>query len=313
MVDCAHGSQAFAKIEKEERSEIARKLIELIKSYTMSGFAIVTRKALFEVSEQHPDPYSSSVNMCVSALQAWIEGNRIGGGIAYFFESGHKNKGRAYRGVADVIDKSGHSITFAGKSKIRLLQAADILAWQVTKYVKDAISKSRPPRKDFLCLMEHRHTIMLADTRDNQGVFLVEEWPESRRPKSQSALLTEKDRSNWILSEGGDLQPVLIVDKASSWFEGPQNYACVTVDAIGGRQITLGFDNITLNEMIGTLFNAANMFAGVGQVVLLNATDISFDVRGDDIFLRVHAPDRIILAIKFVGQAAISMKEKFKL
>jgi hypothetical protein len=55
------------------------------------------------------------------------------------------------------------------------------------------------------------------------------------------------------------------------------------------------------------------MFAGVGQVVLLNATDISFDVRGDDIFLRVHAPDRIILAIKFVGQAAISMKEKFKL
>lgn len=313
MVDCAHGSEPFAKMEKAERSEIARKMIELIKGHTMDGFAVVTRKDLFEISEQHPDPYTSSVNMCVRALQAWIEGHRIGGDIAYFFESGHKNKGRAYRGVAETLAKSGHSLTFAAKDRVRLLQAADILAWQVTKYVKDAISKKRPPRKDFLGLMEHRHTIWLADTRDNQGIFLIEDWPESRRPKSQAALLTEKDRSNWIISENGNIQPVLIVDKASSWFEGPQNLACVTVDAIGGRQITLGFDNIRINELIGTLFNATNMFAGVGQILLLNGTDFSFDVRGDDVFLRVHTPDRIILAVKFTGQAASSMKEKFKL
>jgi hypothetical protein len=103
------------------------------------------------------------------ALDAFLKAHRIGGDMAYFFETGHKNKGRAYNNLAQMIAKMPASLTFAEKQKVRLLQSADLLAWQTAKYVKDALGNTRPPRKDFLSLMEHRHDIDLLSTKKRRG------------------------------------------------------------------------------------------------------------------------------------------------
>jgi hypothetical protein len=135
----------------------------------MQGFSIVAKKDLFEINEKHPDPYTSLTDFSVMALDAFLKAHRIGGDMAYFFETGHKNKGRAYNNLAQMIAKMPASLTFAEKQKVRLLQSADLLAWQTAKYVKDALGNTRPPRKDFLSLMEHRHDIDLLSTKKRRG------------------------------------------------------------------------------------------------------------------------------------------------
>jgi hypothetical protein len=99
----------------------------------MQGFSIVAKKDLFEINEKHPDPYTSLTDFSVMALDAFLKAHRIGGDMAYFFETGHKNKGRAYNNLAQMIAKMPASLTFAEKQKVRLLQSADLLAWQTAR------------------------------------------------------------------------------------------------------------------------------------------------------------------------------------
>jgi hypothetical protein len=54
MVDCAHGVEAFENKGKDERIVIETKMIGLIKEYTASGFAALTKEDVFEQSEAHP-------------------------------------------------------------------------------------------------------------------------------------------------------------------------------------------------------------------------------------------------------------------
>ncbi len=178
MVDCAHGNGVFAEKSKNERSEIVKKLIELIKAYTVEGFAAIVREETFVISEKHPDLYSACAQLCIGALQAYLEISRREGEIAYFFETGHKNRGRAYSHVAERLEKAGASMTFHKKEKLRLLQAADLLAWQVTKWAKDGITKKHPPRADFKSLMEHSHMIAHAGPDDGIG---LEAFPKGLR------------------------------------------------------------------------------------------------------------------------------------
>src|SRR5690606_18032419 len=82
--------------------------------------------------------------------------------IAYFFEAGHKNGALAERGVLEWAREGAHnqfyaSHTFARKQDVRLLQAADLLVWQAAKFMKDKVTNTRAPRKDFMSLMEHSH------------------------------------------------------------------------------------------------------------------------------------------------------------
>jgi len=155
MVDCAHGNPPFDHLLKSERVDLVKKLIELIKAHTLCGFSILAKGEYFEASEKHPDEYSSCVSSSIVALNSFLTVNRISGQqIAYFFENGHKNRGRAYNHVAAKLLELNAPLTFASKQQVKLLQAADLLAWQSTKYAKDRTSGARPARKDFLSLME---------------------------------------------------------------------------------------------------------------------------------------------------------------
>lgn len=219
MVDCAHGTDAFAGMEKDERTEIVKEFIDLIKKYTLAGVSVIVREEDFEASDKHPDAYSSCVAHCVTALQVFLHVSRIEGDMAYFFESGHKNRGRAFKHVAETLEKLSAPLTFAPKEQVRLLQAADLLAWQSSKYVKDRISKKRPPRKDFMSLMEHPHSFAHVTLKDGGGIGF-EDWPISRRSPTSTTLSISCDGPVVFLYEDGEQAPIVAIDRAIGWRMG---------------------------------------------------------------------------------------------
>lgn len=191
MVDCAHEPPRgpFAGMGKDERSLIARKLIDLIKAHTLRGLSVVARASTYQGPRRgEADVYTQMAAACAFSLQ--VE-NALRGreeGLAYFFEKGHSAKSNAYRHIASKVARDEDSLTFAGKTEVPLLQAADILAWQTAKYAKDyfypfkrdgAAKPIRWPRRDFQSLMEHLHEFLHLDTETD--VAGVEIWPMELR------------------------------------------------------------------------------------------------------------------------------------
>jgi hypothetical protein len=198
MVDCAHGNEEFKRIEKEERSELVIKLIKIIKDYTSHGFAAIASGDHFVAEKDRPDVYSECVELCISALQVFLLSNRLEGETVYFFETGHKSRGDAYNHVARRIGELSSSIAFGMKDQVRLLQAADLLAWQTAKYAKDIYGQKRPPRKDFMSLLEHPHTLAFLTVKGSEKQIAFEDWPLSRR--GVTTILVEAPRRGRLQS-----------------------------------------------------------------------------------------------------------------
>jgi hypothetical protein len=312
MVDCAHGNGIFSKpMEVEERIEIVRKLIAIIKRYVIMGFSFLARKELFEITEKNSDPYTACTQIAVFAIKAYLEMHRIDRDIACFFEAGHKNKGRAYRNIADNLTDLSASVSFGKKEEIRLLQAADLLAWQSTKYAKDGLNK-KSIRKDFASLLEHPHSLMFLDIRDNQLVMLNEEWPISRRSTSGAMLIMDKNTS-FLAFPNGDVLPVALVDKATGWIEAA-GYSCIGLKQIGKRpEFTLAFNEVQLYEAICCFLAAMEVYKNTTGGPLVKANGLQLDIRENDLVLRVQLPSGKFINFSFEGEAASQLRDKFKL
>jgi len=255
MVDCAHGNPPFDKLGND-CVEVEKKLIALIKAYTLEGFSVVAHGDYFDPTPEEPDVYSSCVSASLSALEMFLKGQRLEGGLAYFFETGHKNKGRAYNHVAAKIQRTGASLTFADKRQVRLLQAADLLAWQTTKYVKDKLFNKRAPRKDFTSLMEHPHMFMHVQHTNGLKSMGVEAWPLSRRSKQSVVMNADYDGPVPIFKEEGEDVPIIPVSGASGYRMGGGRLAYILLDAMGDKPFYLAFDNFRLREAVTCLMAA---------------------------------------------------------
>lgn len=177
MVDCAHGNGFFEGMKKEKRIQIQTKFIDLIKRYTTRGFAAIVNPSRYPNGNNGdilPHDYTFCVDICLLHMLTAPEVTRSNGKVAAFFESGHKHGSKAQRYINET-PYEGHiagrfsSVTFAKKEDIRLLQAADLLAWQCTKHVKGKVFDNRPPRKDFVSLMSHPHSIAYVVFQENVG------------------------------------------------------------------------------------------------------------------------------------------------
>ena len=290
MVDCAHGVGVFTGREKSERIEVETKLIHLIKTHTLSGFSVLAKGDLFEISEKHPDVYSSCVSTCVTALQSFLEINRIRGNIAYFFEAGHKNKGRAYNHVAEKIQQLSASLTFAAKEQVRLLQAADLLAWQSTKYTKDRLSKARPPRKDFMSLMEHRHTLAHFDMTDGEPAIAFEDWPLSRRSQTTAILSLKREGPIPFFIEEGEKIPIIPVQDVIGWRMGAGRLIYVAFTEAGNKEFALAFDELGIRGAVLSLMSASELYEE-RRTLSFDATGISVENLGDEVVLRFQLFD----------------------
>ncbi len=90
----------------------------------------------------------------------------IGESFSLIFESGHTSSSKAVAAIQRFKNLNAFpkmdSFSFAKKADNVLVQASDILAWQLTKNIKDKAFSNRKPRKDFLRLFSQKHFVMYA-------------------------------------------------------------------------------------------------------------------------------------------------------
>jgi hypothetical protein len=106
-------------------------------------------------------PYSFCAHACLTAVRSWADQTNYAGGIAYFFESGHRSQSEADGIMKRLFQqsqlKASHryaSHAFADKRNLRPLQAADLIAWQWhTDQKRRMTGKSLSPRLDCFELM----------------------------------------------------------------------------------------------------------------------------------------------------------------
>lgn len=315
MVDCAPTppSGVFAGKDVAERSEIVRKFIEIIKKYTLEGFSIFAQADTYEGPKDAPDVYSQCAASCVHALQLFLRHQRLDGKIAYFFEKGHASKGRAYNHIARKLQRPGDSLTFAGKEEVALLQAADLLAWQSTKYAKDYLypkkiwgtQPKRMPRKDFQSLMEHTHSFMHID----RGALNFELWPQSRRSLQDKHLRIDDSGPVAFWREEPSETPIFPVEKTTGWREGASRFAYVEFQSFDTKPYALSFDEARLFEAIWQLLQATSIFEGSRITPLFPVEAIGIDADDNGVFLRIKLPGAAVLTFYVPNEMYQRLKE----
>jgi len=284
MVDCAPGNEWFADIEKDDRVELVKRLIALIKKYTLEGFAIFARADAYEQPPESPDAYSYCAEACAQALQIFMKMHRVEGSIAYFFETGHANRGNAYNQIAQKIKRPIDTLTFAQKCRVRILQAADILAWQGTKYAKDWLypqmdgkPPKRQPRKDFQSLMEHSHSFMHIDISGGRKKMGIELWPLSKRTQYTVAMKVNDEGPVVYVQEEGDPTPIIHVEKTVGHRPGPAKMAYVAFDDMKQQRFVLSFDEPRLYEALSVLMDTTALYSGSRIIPFFEAENVAVD------------------------------------
>jgi len=192
MSACAHGSRPFSSLLKEDRIDIEKEMIAIIKRSISCGLAVTVEPRQFADimpnSKAIGSAYSFCAHACLTAVQWWANKNNYNGDIAYFFEAGHRSQTEA-NGIMNEIftDKNlrakhryvAHS--FVDKRKVRPVQAADLIAWQwYTDHVR-RLKRNLRPRKDCYELMhdQNYHVIHYNEAllRRVASIILRNEYP----------------------------------------------------------------------------------------------------------------------------------------
>lgn len=302
----------------EERAEIVKKLIALIKKYALEGISMLAQKDSFDPPRKDaPDPYSYCAASCAQALQMFLRMSRIDGSIAYFFEEGHKNKGNAFRHIAQTVKRETDSLTFASKEKVRLLQAADLLAWQSSKYAKDYFvprQQGRPPkrapRKDFQSLMEHDHSFMyLGDAASGVGIEL---WPMTKRSQFTTHLSMGDDGPITYWRENGEGMPIIPVEQSVGWRMGGGRMALVKFSDFRKKEFGLAFDEPRLHEAVLTLIGAMGLYSDSERVPLVPVSKIALNIEDGGGILHVMTSNGGIVAFHIPSETLEGLKQYLK-
>ena len=110
--------------------------------------------------------YTTCLMSCVAECGKWVTENcPPDTKVTYFFEQGHRHEGEASRFLRGA---NNHPILrdryhiggygFYGKRDVRLLQTADLLAWEWHKWNNERLNnQKRPMRKSLVSLLEKPH------------------------------------------------------------------------------------------------------------------------------------------------------------
>ena len=312
MVECAGGSGIFKGMSSDQRTELVKRLIALIKRHTLEGFSSICIGDDFQPSERFPDVYSMGVQTCVMAVRSFIDISRLGMDTAYFFEAGHKASGRAYNLIAAALGQEGSPLTFAGKTQAPILQAADLLAWQTTKYVKDRKSGARPPRKDFESLMEHGHTFAYSQfAPDGESTMGFEFWPLSRRTKSTESFTADYSGPIHFLRLGDDPRPIIGVQRTLGWAPAPAHMMLVGVQNLGGgTEFSLLLDHARTVELVAVLLDSLGAHAGPEAMAVIAPEAVTAQVIDGAPVLSIGLPNGGRFGLKLSDTQARSLLEQ---
>lgn len=296
MVDCAHGNDGFEHLDKTERVAVVTELIALIKKYTIEGFSIFAKADGYQKPDNAPDVYSDCASGCVVALQVFLKMNRTEAKISYFFEKGHNSAGNAYNHVAKTLRKTD-TVTFAEKIEVPLLQAADLLAWQSTKYAKDWLyprmrgeTPKRNPRKDFASLMEHSHSFMYMDSKDGERTAAIELWPLSKRSQASVSMSFNSDGPVIYFREEDSQLPIIPIDGTVGFRVGGSRMAYVAFEDMQNKRFALAFDEPRLFEAMAMLIDATSIYENseISPVFIAETATVT-DIEGTTVMrIKLH-------------------------
>lgn len=169
MTDWENRQGQFKGWDNDRRIAVYRRLIGIIqRRITIPVFSGVKTKDYAEVKiwerfhNMPKSPYAFCSVMCMRLLVNWADAVGHQEPIAYIFESGAMNRGELMAGHSAIMRDEKNkrryrlgSFTYADKRELSPLQAADILAYEAYKYLRNELEgKVRQQRKSLTSLFE---------------------------------------------------------------------------------------------------------------------------------------------------------------
>lgn len=164
MKECAHAEGVFKHLGHAGCDIAAREAIDLIKFHASKGIAFSVDKSIaanLRQGSMWKNEYAFIVGQVFFAIRDWALSDSSGGEVSCLFESGDEGRGQAVE-AAETILKETHfrqscrisSFAWADKNEETPLQAADMLAWHVNKWLGMRRRGTFKRRGDFKSLLE---------------------------------------------------------------------------------------------------------------------------------------------------------------
>lgn len=184
MGDCAHNTKVFRHFTRIQCDQIARRAIASIVEHMEFGFAVSIDKRLassIPTDGLFSSPYSFACWQCLMSVRRWADERKYSGDVVYYFENGHESRAEADRLMKEIFSeptlRKAYRVVqhgFHNKGEVRLLQCADILAWQwfiqakkmEALGIKDPRNCAVPVRKEFAALIlqkQERYVMQIFD------------------------------------------------------------------------------------------------------------------------------------------------------
>jgi hypothetical protein len=166
----------FESMTQIERDAILRKAITIINKRVALAISVAcnvndvrriapilggAERHVFEKSGVLENAYSLCCYMCMTLLAHWIRERGFPDRVAYVFESGNRFQAQTdhlmsvttfHPKLREILRYKSHA--FVDKADSAPLQAADLFAWELTKFLDETLTqKIREPRKSLKALV----------------------------------------------------------------------------------------------------------------------------------------------------------------
>ncbi len=168
-IDYAHGRGVFRHLTRDERVRLIVQLIGALKKAVTPRTSLAGSVAVVKADHQaeapwrrHFGPYAFCVIQCLQHVALWADRLSHHEDVAYVFEGGTAYEDQVIQAMKyierhpDLVRKFRlGSWAFGSKQKFPQLQAADLQAWEVQRYLHGThfAAQKKPPRESFKALM----------------------------------------------------------------------------------------------------------------------------------------------------------------
>jgi hypothetical protein len=190
-VECFHmneipdGNGYVSHLPRELRYALTHRLIGIINGHVDLAFASMLNTTTQFAPHGYPnipqDPYAYSVAACVPGVCGCAAGIDPQAKVMLFFESGHATEKAtqdllipryAAEVASGVAGDTYVGMSFSRKKETCLLQAADLLMWQMARFVKNTL-KNEPMTEEFKRLMAVRRHMLLFPVTGQTHVHMM--------------------------------------------------------------------------------------------------------------------------------------------
>jgi Protein of unknown function (DUF3800) len=187
MKEMAHLQGEFKGKSRELANNLYKHLIGLLKKYVVGGAAVgcFLTEVEFDaerVGKWRHTRYTTCAFLCIDMLQK-IAKRKGYEEMSFFFESGHEHQSELARLTKEMYREKYLMGTcgFLDKQQNRLLQAADILVWEMNKWFTelrkaDSGGEPRPVRKSLKALVMGKHIDYQSIARKNLPKLFKLAW-----------------------------------------------------------------------------------------------------------------------------------------